>query len=109
MRMGPTTPPVDSRAPVCARLDRARLRVLGEPRGICAIRPCARDLCACVCPGARVQACACAVYYLRVRVNKTGDFVRVVVAIAWGIDTLAGCATIRSPATSRKQKPKREN
>jgi len=51
--MGPVTPPVDSRAPVCARLDRVRVRVLGEPRGICAIRPCARDLCACVCPGAR--------------------------------------------------------
>ena len=53
----------------------------------------------CACPGVRV----CAVYYLRVRVNKTSDSVRVVVAIAWGIDTRAACATIRSPVTSRNQ------
>ena len=117
--MGPMTPPVDSRAPVCARLDRVRLRVLGEPRGICAIRPCARDLCACVCPGARagacacvyarVQACACAVYYSRVCVNKTCEFVRMVVAIAWGIDSASRLRRLCSPATSRQRKHRTEN
>lgn len=60
MRMGPMTPPVDSRPPVCARLDRARLRVLGEPRCFCSINR-ARAICvrACAQVRERVRVCAC--------------------------------------------------
>lgn len=60
MRMGPMTPPVDSRAPVCARLDRVRVRVLGEPRGICSINR-ARAICvrACAQVRERVRVRAC--------------------------------------------------
>lgn len=93
--MGPTTPPVDLRAPVRARLDRMRVRVYRGPEGFCAIKPRACDLCACVprCASMRerVRVCVrpgvrvCAVNYSRACVNKTGDFVRMVVAIAWGL------------------------
>lgn len=60
MRMGPVTPPVDSRAPVCARLDRVRVRVLGEPRGFCSINR-ARAICvrACAQVRERVRVRAC--------------------------------------------------
>lgn len=58
--MGPTTPPVDLRAPVCARLDRVRVRVLGEPRCFCSINR-ARAICvrACAQVRERVRVCAC--------------------------------------------------
>jgi hypothetical protein len=58
---------------------------------------------------AHVQAYACAVYYSRVRVNKTGDSVRVVVAIAWGIDTRAGCVDHSLTGHEPEPKPEREN
>ena len=58
--MGPMTPPVDSRAPVCARLDRVRLRVYRGPEGICSINR-ARAICvrACAQVRERVRVRAC--------------------------------------------------
>lgn len=99
--MGPVTPPVDSRAPVCARLDRARVRVYRDPRGFCAIRPRACDLCACVPRCASVCVCA-RMRALHLCANSAS--VRVVVACIDGVDMQAGC--VDHSLTGHEPEPK---
>ena len=57
----------------------------------------------------RVCAYACAVYYLRVRVNKTREFVRMVVACIEGIDRQAGCVDHSLTGHEPEAKTKTEN